>query len=221
MTPSRGGEDSYVDACLRGDHATAASLLQQHSEYLRSPRALFEAAKRNRPDAIRLLLDLGTPVDAHGPNNIRALHQAALHNAVEAAIVLIERGAEIDPLDAHHHSPPIGWAAHADHQPMLDLLSRYSRDVCRLAFRGDVTRLREILQEDPSLAQAVNDNGITPLWWLSDEEEAAVEVVTLLLAHGAEAGRVSKNGRTAADWADERGLTEAAALLRRASGRGV
>ena len=128
--------------------------------------------------------------------------------------MLIERGAEIDPLDSHYHSPPIGWAAHADHQPMLDLLSRYSRNVWRLAFRGYVSRLREVLRGGPVAREAVDDNGITPLWWLPDDEQAAVEIVSLLLANGADAGRVSKNGRTAADWADERGLTEAARLLR-------
>ena len=60
-------------------------------------RAMFEAAKRDRPDVLALLLDLGVSLEIADEHNTRALHHAAGANALRAATFLIERGAEIDP----------------------------------------------------------------------------------------------------------------------------
>ena len=106
------------------------------------------------PTSIALLLDLGVPLEIADAHNTRALHHAAGDNALRAAAFLIERGAEIDPRETHYGGAPIGWAAHGDDRTMLDLLSRYSRNVWTLTFRGYVDRVRELLREDPALAQA-------------------------------------------------------------------
>ena len=156
------GEAAFIDACLRLDRDEAARLAAAHPEYLRSPEAMFTAAKLDRPDALALLLDLGVPLEIADRTNARALHHAAGANAINAARFLIERGAEIDPRETNWGGVPIGWAAHGDHQQMVEFLSRYSRNLWTLAFRGYVERVREILREDPTRAQVTSDKASRP-----------------------------------------------------------
>ena len=204
---------AFLAACMRLDRPAAEAMVRDHPEYLRSHRVMFEAAKHDRPDVIALLLDLGVPLEIEDRTKSRALHHAAGANALRAARFLIDRGAEIDPRETAYGGVPMGWAAHGDHVEMLDLLSRYSRNIWTLCFRGYVDRVREILREDPDLAKQVSGDGITPLWWLPDEEKKAMEIVDLLLANGADPALRSRSGGTAAGWARERGMTEIARRL--------
>ena len=208
------GEAAFIDACLRLDRDEAARLAAAHPEYLRSPEPMFTAAKLDRPDALALLLDLGVPLEIADHTNARALHHAASGNAISAAQFLIERGAEIDPRESNWGAVPIGWAAHGDRQQMVDLLSQYSRNVWTLAFRGYVERVREVLREDPTRAQVKSDEGITPLWWLPDDEDKALQIAELLIAHGADPAAQSVRGTTAADWARKRGMLRLERRLR-------
>jgi ankyrin repeat protein len=207
------GEELFIAACMRLDRAEAARLAQEHPEYLRSHLAMFEAAKLDRPDVIALLLDLGVPLEIADKSNTRALHQAAAHNALRAAQFLIDRGAEIDPRETSWGATPIGWAGHHDHPEMLALLARYSRNVWTLAFRGLEERLREVLREQPELAKQVSPEGITPLWWLPEDESKAMAIVEMLLAAGADPAVKSRDGHTAADWAWNRGMMAVAQRL--------
>lgn len=206
------GEEAFGLACFKMDRAEVKRLTAEHPEYLESSKVLFVAACRDRADVIELLLDAGVPIEIEA-NGQRALHEAAANNALRAAKVLIERGAEIDPLDPVWNSPPIGWAAHGDHEEMIEFLSRYSKDVWRLAFRGYVDRLREVIEAEPELAKSVDKDGITLLWWLPDDETKAIEIVKLLLAHGADPAAKSKSGSTAASWARKREMIEVVKLL--------
>ncbi len=96
---------------------------------------------------------------------------------------------------------------------MIDFLSRYSRNVWTLTFRGYVDRLREILREQPDLAKQTDSDGCTPLWWLPDDDAKAMEIVELLLAAGVDPGKRNSAGRTAADWARKRGMLDVARRL--------
>jgi ankyrin repeat protein len=205
--------EQFISLCMRLDHAEAAAFLNRHPEFRRSPLPMFEAAKRDRADVIALLLDLGTPLEIADEANTRALHHAAAHDALGAAAFLIERGVEVDPRERNYGATPIGWAAHGDHLPMLDFLSRYSADIWTLSFRGSVDRVREIVGQDPSLARQADEDGITPLWWLPDDEAKAMGIVELLIAAGADPSRRNNAGRTAADWARTRGMLDVAHRL--------
>jgi ankyrin repeat protein len=193
-------------------------LARAHPEYLASPRAMFEAAKRDRPDVLQLLLDLGASVDVADQTNARPLHQAAVNNALRAAQFLIDHGAEIDPRETSWGGAPIGWASHGDHQEMLALLAPHSRNVSTLTFRGFGDRLREVLREEPDLARQVSPGGITPLWWLPDDEPTAMAILAMLLAAGADASIKSRDGHTAADRARQRGMIAVAQALEQSSG---
>ena len=211
--PALDDEERFVQACVRLDRAAARAAVAAHPEYLQSTKAMFLAADRDRPDVIALLIELGVPADIRDAKNTSALHHAAGANAVRAMQFLIDQGVEIDPRETNWGGAPIGWAAHGDRLDAIDLLSRYSRNVWTLTFRGYVDRVREILREDPSLARQVSTDGITPLWWLPDEEAKAAALVELLIAAGADPAARNQEGRTAADRARERGMFEIARRL--------
>ena len=141
------------------------------------------------------------------------LNTQALEQMAARLQWFVEQGADIDPRESSYDGTPIGWAAHFDKIEMVRFLSRYSRDIWTLCFSGYVDRVREILAEDPDRSKLVDRNGVTPLWWLPDDEGAAMQIVELLLAAGADPSANSSDGRTAANWARRRGMRDVAARL--------
>jgi ankyrin repeat protein len=208
---------AFQAACMRGDRETARRLLAAHPEYLRFPGPLYRAAERDRVDAAEMVLELGVSPDVeHG--GWTALHSAAHDNSVRVAKLLIERGATIDMRDKKYHSTPLGHAVWAGQHEMIDLLSGASRDVIALVRAGKLERLRAVLAEDTSSAQATRD-GRTALFFLSAPEERAVEIAELLLSRGADPKFTDADGLTAADAAAKSGLEELADVLREAQAR--
>jgi ankyrin repeat protein len=212
-TPVLDDDEQFIQACFGLDRGVAQAHLDQHPDYLTSPKAMFAASKRDRPDVMAFLLDLGVPLEIEDRQKARALHHAAGAGAQRAAKFLIDRGAEIDPRETTYNNTPLGWAAHFDDVRMRDFLSQYSRDVWHLAFCGYVDRLRDVLGVEPELARQVTKDGITPLWWLPDDEEKALAIVEMLLAAGADPASRSREGRTAMDWALKRGMVDVARRL--------
>ena len=211
--PELDDRDRFLAACMRLDRGGAAASLRDHPEYLGSPDALFAAVRRDRADVVALLLDLGMPLEIEDGHGQRALHAAAGDHALNAAALLVDRGAEVDPRDGRYSATPLGYAVHFWDEAMIDLLAPCSRDVWNLAFAGKAERLREVLGDDPALAREIRTNGITPLWWLPDDEEKAQEIVDLLVSHGADPMARNERGETAADWALRRGMAEVARKL--------
>jgi ankyrin repeat protein len=214
-TPSsfiREGVGVFTDVCFRLDEKEARALIEQHPEYLHSTVPIFAAAKRDRADVVALLLDLGTPIELADDSQQRPLHVAAYSNALNVARLLIDRGAEVEPVESTWNNLPLDFALYANLSQMSEFLSRYTKDVFRLAWTGNVERLREVLTSKPDLAKVV-DNGSTPLMWLPDDEVRASETVKLLLSFGADASVKSKQGMTAGDYARKQALYDAAALL--------
>jgi ankyrin repeat protein len=128
-----------------------------------------------------------------------ALHAAAGSDARAAAALLLERGADSNIRERHYHATPLGFAGHYDHRAMIALLTPYSRDVWALARQGQIERLREVLAAEPQRARERGPHGSTLLWWLPDDEDLALDVVELLLAHGADPAVRRDDGTTAAD----------------------
>lgn len=210
-------EEAFVTAALRLDRARARQIVADHPEVLRSPKAIFAAAKQDRADVVEFLLDLGTSIEVEDPKKQRPLHIAAASNALAVAELLIARGAEIDPIELNWENTPLDFAIYHDHPPMIELLSRYSQNVWNLAFVGVVDRLREVLAADPRRAKVTWQT--TPLFWLPEDEDKALEIVSLFLQHGADpAFRSKKDGSSAADVARKRGMLRVAAVLDAAAG---
>ena len=209
-------EDTFVAAALRLDRDEVQTLLAKHPELLRSPKAIVAAAERDRADVVELLLDLGVSPDiddaAHG--GMRPLHQAAASDAARVVSLLIARSADVDARDARWGATPLGFAVFGQRMRAIDALAPFTRDVYNLTFIGNVARLREVLSAEPDLAKIVTKYGRTPLMWLPDDEARALEIIELLLAHGADPAVRNGHGKTAADEALARGLESAAERLR-------
>lgn len=207
--------DAFVEACLRLDRTAAEALLAAHPELSRDPAAMSRAVERDRADVVELLLDLGASVDLpdEADGGRTPLHLAAYVGAARCAELLISRGASIDPRERNYGSTPLGVAAWAQQDGMIELLGRFSRDVWNLAYTGRVERLREVLADDPGLARVSDPRHGTPLMWLPAEEDVAVEVVRVLLAAGADPGFRTASGDTAVSIARRRGMEEVSRLL--------
>ena len=212
-TPALDEHERFVQACIRLEREEAHRLVRAHPEYLQSPAVMYEAARRDRPDVLALLLDLGVPLEIQDRTGKRALHEAAWSNALRAATFLLDRGAEIDARESTYGGTPIGWAAHGDRTEMVELLSRHSRDIWTLSFNGYVDRVRAVLTEDPSRARVAASDGRTPLWSLPDDEARALQIVELLLVARVDPRARSQDDETAADWARRRGMRGVATRL--------
>jgi ankyrin repeat protein len=176
--------------------------------------AMFAAAKRNDVSALRALLDTGTSPDTAASDNTRALHIAARADAVEAMQLLIDRGAEIDPVETTWGGTPIGTATYCGSTRAIDLLSRYSREVFALTFNGKVERVRALLEADPSLARTTPDGDSLLLSLPRDDEQRAIAIARLLLEHGADPSVKDSTGKTPAKRAERLAMFDLARLLK-------
>jgi ankyrin repeat protein len=211
------GQDVFTAACFRLDREEAQAILAERPEYLRSPAAIFAAARGDRVDVVTFLLDLGMSIEIEDERKQRPMHEAASHDSFGVAALLIERGAEIDPVETNWGATPLGFAIYGQKTRMIELLGRFSRDVWELTNSGQVERLRELLGAEPGLAKVAGESN-TPLMWLPDDEARAIAIVELLLAHGADPTIRNKEGMMAADCAEKRGLYDVAELLRSKAG---
>lgn len=212
------GEDAFLAACFGLDRAGAQAQIEARPEYLRSPLAMHTAAELDRSDVVGLLLDMGLSPDIEDAKrgNQTPLHIAAYNGSTRVAALLIERGAKIDPVDSMHDATPLWFAMWAQQNEIIELLSPYSSDVWALSFLGKVARVREVLRAEPKIATMAGES--TPLFWLPEDEQQAVEIIELFFSDGADAAfRRQSDGLTAADVARKRGLEQAARRLEAAA----
>jgi uncharacterized protein len=208
--PTLSGEEMFLAAAMQGDAPTMRQLAERHPEYLQSPHAMFAAIQHRRTDIAQLLLEMGTSPSVADHRGFSALHLAANSDAAEIARLLIARGADVDPIERNYNSTPLGGANYHGRAEMVAILVPLSRDIRGLCFAGAVERLSELFATDPSLASAITRGGEAPLFAMPDDDERAVEVAELLLAHGADPSVKNAAGLTPAQAAKKRGLEEAA-----------
>lgn len=211
------GIEEFTAACFRLDRPEALAQIAAHPEYLKSHVPIFAAARRDRADVVEFLLDLGVSIEIEDDSKQRPLHEASGHDAINVARLLIERGAELEPVETNWNNTPLDHAIYGNFRRMIDYLSGFTRDVYRLAWVGNIQRLREVLAEEPERARSA-DGGNTPLMWLTDDEARAREIVDLLISYGADSRLKNTEGMTAADCAERRGLYDVAELLRKREG---
>jgi len=205
--------DAFLAAAMQGDADTMRRLAASHPEFLRSPKAMFAAIQLRRMDLAELLLNLGMSANVADLQGFSALHFTTHCGAAEIASLLIARGADVDAIERRYHSTPLGHANYQGRPEMVAVIAPFSRDIRGLCFSGAVDRLAELLAADPSLASATTRGGEPPLFALPDDDERAVDVAELLLAHGADPSVKNAAGLTPAQAAQKRGLDDAAAAI--------
>jgi ankyrin repeat protein len=203
----------FAVAAFALEREAVTGLVASHTELLHSTKVIFAAAEKDRADVVELLLDLGVPIELENERKQRPLHAAAWSDAVGVAKLLIDRGAEVDPVETEWNNTPLDFAVYGQHRRMIDFLARYSRDIWNLVFIGAVDRVRDVLRESPERAKVVSGQRQTPLMWLPDAEDAALEIIALFESFGADLALRGSDGLTAADRARRRGLGRAAAIL--------
>ena len=204
-------EDRFTAAVMSGDEGRANQLLAEAPGLIENPELLQEAV--TNAAATRLLLDLGADPDAPNERGRVSLHWAAWENSGEVVRLLLARGASCEIRERDHDATPVGFANHAGHFELRDLLLDHSRDVFDLTAWGRVEQLAAVLESDPALAKARLAAGHTPVHGVTASPEGE-QVLDLLLAHGADIDAATDDGTTPLSAALGRGDEELAALLR-------
>ena len=109
----------------------------------------------------------------------------------------------------------MGFACHFGRREIAEFLAPRSRDVHCMTWLGFKTRLAELFEADPALVSAVEPSlGLTPLFALPADEDAAVDMATFLLSHGADPSIRNDAGMTAEESQRQDGLVDIADFLR-------
>ena len=129
------------------------------------------------------------PDDAGGVTGYSALHAAARANRVEIARSLIDAGADLEARAGSERESrtPLHDSFEFGGEDVTELLLERGAffDVCTAAALGRVERLRELLDDDPALAND-RSSGLSPLGWASYGN--ALGSIDLLVERGAELG---------------------------------
>ena len=104
-----------TNAFSTGDEVTARALLAEDPKLIErlsdeSRHQISDAAEDNNTDSVRLMLELGWPVDGGGKET--PLHWAAWHGNSEMARVILRFHPPLERPDPDFHAKPLGWAIH-------------------------------------------------------------------------------------------------------------
>lgn len=141
-------------------------------------------------DAVEAYLSSGQDVGVTDQLGMTALHWSVYHGKLEISLLLIAHGADVQATDASGETPMHYAAARR------------------------TTQMVELLLEHGATVNAVDTMGQSPLHsaaiWNGDRATSE-----LLIAKGADATIVDKDGNTALSLAEDRLFDDLAALLRR------
>lgn len=212
---SLSAHQAFVAAVMAGDESETALLLAEQPELVRYAAPTHAAAQQGRHDIVGQLLALGANVHQADHEGATPLHRAAQGGAVRVIAQLLEAGAEIDRRDARFQGTALEWAVVLSQDEVAEYLVPRSRDARALARLGEIERLEDVLRATPSLARERWPVAASPtvLFCFADDDETAVEVVRLLLSHGADRSVRDAKGKLAADVARASGLMQTALLL--------
>jgi ankyrin repeat protein len=203
--------DSFLQIARDRGYAEMERLLEAKEASLHgaSPRGNPVAAAIRERDLsrVRSLVDESPDLlHAGDERGSQPIHWAVMTRQLEIIDELLERGADVNarrqdgarPIhlsngDYHYRGwrdvPPEVTTTRAE--VLAHLVARGAEvDICTAAHMGDLSRVRELLDRDPSLANRVSDwgsyylGGGAPLW--NAAARGHMEIVKLLLEHGAD-----------------------------------
>lgn len=156
----------------------------------------FDALKQGNRTVVQELLAANPELANARFEQATPLHFAAIDNQRELVDLLLAAGADLNARDDEFNMTPIGWANEKGHMDMVDYLrsAGAEMDLYSAVAYGLIAEVKQLLKEDVSQVNARNHYG-TPI------HEASlwghVDVLKLLLEHGADPNLRNKHGDTA------------------------
>ena len=145
--------------------------------------------------------------------NRAPLHNAAAWGGKDLVKLLLELGADPNLRDLAYHAAPIGWALYGGHRDVVEYLLPFA-SIFDAVQSGGIDRVRALLREHPSPANAQDDRGIPLVFYLHPDIARLEEMIQVLVTHGADLNARDNDGRTLLDRALARGLADFADMLR-------
>jgi ankyrin repeat protein len=217
-----GRDDRFALACIAGRRDEAQIMLGKDPAlldrlgYEGRLALLHRAVEARQHDGVKLLVELGADVNGMIANtgcDRGALHNAAGGGDLDMVKLLIALGADPALRDYPFHSTPIGWARYGQHENVVEYLARFATIFD--AIRCDaVARVAELLRQDPSMANAVDEAGEPLVFYLHPDMSRLEEIIRLLTAHGTDLDAPNRDGKTLLDLAIVRGWMDFADVLR-------
>jgi ankyrin repeat protein len=109
--------ERFIGACVAGDAERARALLAEHPDLIGSltaedRTAMADAIRQDNADAIRLMVDLGFPLDAEEGFGGIPLHDASWLGKPPLVRLLLDLGSPVNVRDRQFGCSPLAWAAH-------------------------------------------------------------------------------------------------------------
>jgi ankyrin repeat protein len=229
IAPERDGIAPVEHARSRGQAAVVSTLERalDAPDLDRPERSLLAAARTGDADAAAIALRQGADVDVRDGAGRTPLLIAVTEDRLAVARLLVAMGASPDALDDRHDTPWLVTGVTGS-VPMAELLLRFDPDltirnryggvsIIPAAERGHVGYVRRVATTRIDLDH-VNNLGWTALLEaiiLGDGSARYVEIVSILLDHGADPTIRDGDGVSPLEHARDRGFTAIARMLRR------
>jgi uncharacterized protein len=181
---------SPVMAAAYSGHRRLAEHLAERVSKLPAGLTVYEAAAAGNAVAVKRLVEGGASVDEAAADGFTPLHLAAFFGRLEVGRLLLELGADRNPVAANEMKvTPLHSAVAGRHRDMTGLLLAHGAS--------------------PNAVQA---GGFTPLHAAAQQGDESI--VDMLLLRGADPTRKDDSGLTPIDMAEERGHGAIAKILR-------
>lgn len=222
--------DTLPEAAKRGDLAVVEQLLEggasPDTRDSSGVTALMYAAEAGHTPVIRHLLQKGANPNLRDSSyGMTALMVAAAEGRTEVVRLLLDAKADVNTKDNNLGATALLGAAEYGHTAVVELLlskgadanardKRGFRALAQAATNGHLDTVRLLVTHEADVNAQDDKYGATPLMGAAANGHSAI--VAYLLGHDADPKTKDKNGRTALEWAREKGHPQVAELLGRA-----
>lgn len=188
---------------------------------------LAAAAQKDTAKVTVILKDTQYPINEVDAQQNTALHIAVQQNEIDMAKQLIDHGASINQQNAIQDSPYLYAGAEGRTEILAYMLTHATPDfavhnrfggnaLIPAAEKGHLANVKLLVEDGRENINFQNNYGYTALIeavGLREGTKIYQEIVQYLLAHGADKQIKDNSGRTAFDYAKQKGYTELSTIL--------